>query len=1759
MLNFIKKRKKIIIVIVLLLLICFSFSFLVKTAVMYGFAFFTNGRINIGGMAVKINRLVADDIKVRDGNNNSVISVKEIDIRYGIFNVFMGRAFVDKVKVVEPSVYLKKLDHGTWNVSTIFKQGKKKKKKDEEVKIKGIYKGEIIVEGGKVKIEDIFVAKRSTKLDKINFRYNYFDRNNTVSGSISQGGKKMTVEGSMRKGNLYTLLSASDILLVDYINYLFVNRDFFFRDGVADLDIWFITGLKSGITDYQGSLYVDDGAFYCKGFPYEFHDMTGKIDISDNCLFSKGIDALFGTVPVSAKGVITDFAWPFLIVDIEAVDFDLKQIGKFWTSDFEIDITGNASAFISIKGKGDLPVIKADIEAENVAYLLKDSSAPGRLKDILFGLEFYDDILFVNDITAKAGDGKLSASGMYMVKEPQEVILSVKGSGLELGRIIPGFKNDTVDFKSDFYFCVAGPVKDPVMFGSADLSEMLFITRVPGKASASFVFGADLFYLKKAGIFQGSKKVAEAGGEVDFKSSVMDFNIWAKNLNFSGRGFKTLGPFTGRLSLGGGLRGTFKDPRFFAFLKNASFAAEGLSAGRLGFDAYFEPDKLLLDKGAGIVLGAPVNFGYYQNNKAEELQGYLLCMGADLSSLNRTFARDNFKLFGKSSDINLYFDGNKHKGYFYSFGLDEKIKNINMTGFNNFYKNGGTALSVLSANNIDVASIIARPDLIKGVIYLDSILRIRNGTYFASGNFDLKEGMLATLPMESGYYDLEFSADRLIFDTLSLFGKTMFLGLTGEISLNDADVKYHLINRKLSNVDEVLNLFGISSPDMVKTKDIKFEVSTAGSLKYKNNNLNMLGFLNIPGGLINDDFFTLKTDFEYADNRLNFKPVEFYQGDGKLCICGSIDVSGKKSMDLNIITNKLNIKKIMQATAFSSQDIEGKLSSNFSVKGEMSKPAISGSIDIFNLKLMGKVFKELKLDLTSSNRSYVLSDLKLTVNKGEILGFGSINDRGILEFTFYADDFPLAEMPFMSDYLGEVEGAGKFNIKVLGSVSSPHVIAKLEYENVVINDKKFSKALCNADFENSVLNLNPLYIEEEKDSPGGIKQKAGRGKVPSYNLSGSIDFSASGGKNLFAAFGAPEDKQPVFDLELTSVSGSLSTILALMKSGLKDRLNGTIDSYMMLGGVLANPKLVLRGSLKDGLFDKTKIDSLKVDLGLEDKNWTINDVVLTQSAGWAKASGTINTAGNIEIKLNTNNLDVGFLNPFLPGGHRISGMLNSVFAASNSCLSPDIEGGFRLYKGSFDGFGFDEFSGIITGADGMLQFKDWKVLKGKHQIKAYGNMPIVIQRGEFYTSAPLEFNVKFSEKDLSILNLLGDIVETSTGPINGEIKFSGPIYDIEMHGNVTVKNGYIKFNQVDTPMEDIDIKITFVDDRLRFDEFGAKMGGGSFNLSGDISFEGFLPEEYDLNLKLSSLKIYSAKYYSGELDGDISLKGPSHDKKLAGMLKAIGGNLNLLELANVAKKMGEKPGKKAPAELDSTAYNLDLILDNVWLNSQSNVLSTHFKSTGLLEIRGRDAKPTLKGQINFSQGSINFYNTSFKIIDGMAFFDGREDMMPKIDLEARTTVSDVDIFVELSGSIDRPVSAFTSDPPLSEDQIVALLASKILPSVPLAGNQGLFSKYMYSALQMSVLQPLIQSISQNILSGDVGFDYGGPGIWSVKIAKAIGSDDKFFMTYTRVYGMQGIMNEIWGMEYKLQRRTMLMVENDQFGNYFYGIKATYQY
>lgn len=223
--------------------------------------------------------------------------------------------------------------------------------------------------------------------------------------------------------------------------------------------------------------------------------------------------------------------------------------------------------------------------------------------------------------------------------------------------------------------------------------------------------------------------------------------------------------------------------------------------------------------------------------------------------------------------------------------------------------------------------------------------------------------------------------------------------------------------------------------------------------------------------------------------------------------------------------------------------------------------------------------------------------------------------------------------------------------------------------------------------------------------------------------------------------------------------------------------------------------------------------------------------------------------------------------------------------------------------------------------------------------------------------------------------------------------------------------------------ERVSLSARFLDDRAELAPASLNLWGGSAALEGSARFEG---GEWRLNLVSSGEKIaFRSGGISAGLGYRLELAGPLSSLQLSGEVDVAEASLDLFGL-------GRRPAaaKELPVGLD-----IAVRLRNLRVQARSLLDG---ELAGELALRGSASRPALQGELAVLRGNFWYLGSHFEAGEGTVTFPGT-GLTPAISVTGELRKPGTTVYARVEGPVESLQIALSSDPPLEERELLALI------------------------------------------------------------------------------------------------------------------------
>lgn len=377
----------------------------------------------------------------------------------------------------------------------------------------------------------------------------------------------------------------------------------------------------------------------------------------------------------------------------------------------------------------------------------------------------------------------------------------------------------------------------------------------------------------------------------------------------------------------------------------------------------------------------------------------------------------------------------------------------------------------------------------------------------------------------------------------------------------------------------------------------------------------------------------------------------------------------------------------------------------------------------------------------------------------------------------------------------------------------------------------------------------------------------------------------------------------------------------------------------------------------------------------------------------------------------------------------------------------------------------------------------------------------------------------------------------------------------EIAGGVDVSNASITLKKDIPSLSNINATLSFNEDRVIIEKAYGTFSEGSIEMEGTVYLEKFGIKQLALSGKFSSVRWIFAPRCWAYLDGKVYLTGAYSQPLLSGQINIQKGvyteRFDWTRLA--LKSSSPKPTVAKDSWFNNLKFNLRAQTNNFFINN--NLATVNLNSDLLL--KGSLQEPSLIGWINAKEGWIYFRGSKFEIMRALIQFNDPNSIRPYLNISARTNVSQYNINLNLNGYIDQFNLILSSNPPLSEPELLNLLV---------LGQNGGGKGIPGASEATSFITGQMQELIEERVRGLTGLD-----IMKVEtgISKTTGSiapritvgkklmDGRLIVTYSTQAGATA--EQIIKIEYLVKKGVSLVGTKDEIGGISGAIKFRFEF
>jgi translocation and assembly module TamB len=288
------------------------------------------------------------------------------------------------------------------------------------------------------------------------------------------------------------------------------------------------------------------------------------------------------------------------------------------------------------------------------------------------------------------------------------------------------------------------------------------------------------------------------------------------------------------------------------------------------------------------------------------------------------------------------------------------------------------------------------------------------------------------------------------------------------------------------------------------------------------------------------------------------------------------------------------------------------------------------------------------------------------------------------------------------------------------------------------------------------------------------------------------------------------------------------------------------------------------------------------------------------------------------------------------------------------------------------------------------------------------------------------------------------------GPLAIAARATGTLSAPRINGSLSSDNLTVASALSGTRIDNVTARGRFAGSRLEITRFaGATPGGGTITGSGTVDLAGMSAARgpaIDLRAAAKDARLLDANGLEATITGPLRIVSNGLGGTIAGRVTinrarwALGVAAEDMALPRISTR--EVGGDRGPARTQVSGR------DAVWRYLVNATAPNRVAVEGMglesewgidIALRGTVEDPRIGGTAQLVRGDYTFAGTRFELTRGRILFDENEPINPRLDILAETARNGTNVDIEITGNAMSPAIAFSSDPALPEEEILARL------------------------------------------------------------------------------------------------------------------------
>jgi TamB, inner membrane protein subunit of TAM complex len=365
---------------------------------------------------------------------------------------------------------------------------------------------------------------------------------------------------------------------------------------------------------------------------------------------------------------------------------------------------------------------------------------------------------------------------------------------------------------------------------------------------------------------------------------------------------------------------------------------------------------------------------------------------------------------------------------------------------------------------------------------------------------------------------------------------------------------------------------------------------------------------------------------------------------------------------------------------------------------------------------------------------------------------------------------------------------------------------------------------------------------------------------------------------------------------------------------------------------------------------------------------------------------------------------------------------------------------------------------------------------------------------------PLKLSLKMADSPLDFVASLVPMIRFIDGHAGIDVEVSGTTSRPQFAGTVEADIKHLRLNNEGLPpVTNVAVRIDSTTERLRISQFRGDIAGGVFGAEGTVDFSKPENPMFDLAFGSRDALVMQDEAMTVRISSRVTVKGPLEAATVGGNVYVTRSrffkNIDILPIGLPGRPAPQPP--EAPSvpgvtdpPLRNWKFDIDIKTADPFL-VRSNLADGRI--TIDLHLGGTGMEPWVDGNVRIEQLRTSLPFSTLEIDNGLVYFTKDEPFIPQFDIRGTSQIRDYNVSAYIFGDMTNPQATFTSNPPLPQTEIIALIATGVT-SKELAGNPsvlaGKAAMLLFQKLYRSVFKRNSSEPPKDTLLSRIDFDVG---------------------------------------------------------------------